>query len=172
MLAWGFGASLRPPPEDGGGVAVCVCPCLIEGDLPAIPEALDFRDFLVVRRSCCCSDRDSDTPGAVLGGVATASLRDDACGPVEDGNRLAESTDVRVAGSASRWLARVALSRVTPSVESRRFLPVWWATGLNGAKSWFRGTLPKTAPLRFPGVELNTEYSSANPGVQPEVSSK
>lgn len=73
--------------------------------------------------------------------------------------------------SASAW---AALSRAIPSsVDNGRFvLPVAdvdedACSGLTGAKRW-EAPPEELAALKFPGVELKTEYSSANRGVQAE----
>lgn len=53
LSIWGLGANLRPPRDDGGGVAVCVWRCrmgddlaMATGDILAPLLLLPARDFL------------------------------------------------------------------------------------------------------------------------------
>lgn len=151
----GFGASLRPPRDDGGGVAIWVFLCA-EGDLTAVPEVLALRDFLAERWPCCCCCS-CDTFGVTFDDAAAASLCDKSSGPEEEGRRRAEPTGPTVADLAVTWCAWVAKSRTIPSADRARFLPIDGGTGLSGAKSRLIAPLPEEVPFRFPGVELKTE---------------
>jgi len=110
----------------------------------------------------------STDPGDSLAAIEESNVRP-RCGVGDDRRTLDGSTggnDRPRCGEASfTW---TATPRPIPSVDKDRFWPVPLEYGVGGPKSK-KGV---REPLRFPGVELKTEYSSANRGVQPLDSSR
>lgn len=179
-----LGTSLRPPREDGGGVAVCVgggAAFSLEGEVGTAAswaKVHHLRDFLTDHwprggcGGCCCWGRDGDCsldlacfwadgPCVVPSSLGRPSSWAGIKGTGEARRRGAGSTGANVAAAlaAGKWS------------ESGHLFAVDGGTGLKGAKSrWSKVAAgsEELLPRRLPGVELKTEYSSAKRGVQPE----
>lgn len=171
LSIFGLGASLRRHPADEGGVAIWLWLLCCKGTVASvILELLAVRGFLVGLRPCW---RLEWSRGCGALGVAFGSFSPGAS-PSSDGegSRAAQAADVKSAAGL-HWYSWAAVSKASSSPEHGRFLTVDVAAGLAGADS-----RPSTSvrvnelARKLPGVELKTEKSSANRGVQPEASSQ
>jgi hypothetical protein len=146
-----LGASLRSPfRADGGGVAVCPC-----GSVTTVPRRAFFAEY----------------SGDPVRWLVTAEVSNvGVCNGVGDERRTLDGStggNVRL-GFGERLFTWTATPRPIPSVDKNRFWPALPEYEVGGPKSG-KGV---REPLRFPGVALKTEYSSAKRGVQPVDSSK
>src|SRR5690348_4370414 len=146
-----LGASLRSLLRaEGGGVTVCPC-----GSVTIVPRRAFFAD-----RS---TDPESwlTVPGRSNVGVCKGAgdERKTLDGSTGGKDRL---------GFDRSSFAWIETPRPIPSVDNERFWPVPPGYGVEGPKSG-KGVC---VPLRFPGVALKTEYSSAKRGVHPLDPSK